>query len=165
MPKIGMVSSGTSSRMLASGLDLLLLSMGYVMTISQNIHMPSIINGRTISGNLLYSLTSKMQTQYNALANIAAFDQFNQRTHSKQLWHVLNDNLYMMRTTKTIHEEKEQNVYSIDTKSHLFVSTNGRLVHNCVIPNLDLINDAALNLIKEINDDYAKVLKKRKKIR
>lgn len=162
MPKIRMVSSGTSSEMLAAGLDLLLLSMGYVMTISQNIHIPSTIEGRTISGNLLYSLASKMQIQYNALADIAEFDQFNQRTHSKQLWHVLNDNLYMIRTTKTIHEEREQDVYSIDTKNHLFVSTSGRLVHNCVIPNLDLLKDDILNLIREINSDYAKFLSQKK---
>ena len=32
---------------------------------------------------------------------------------------------------------------------------------HCVIPNLDLINDDTLNLIKEINSDYAKILKKR----
>jgi len=35
---------------------------------------------------------------------------------------------------------------------------------HCVLPNLDLINDTTLNLIKEINSDYAKVLKKQKKI-
>lgn len=32
---------------------------------------------------------------------------------------------------------------------------------HCVIPNLDLMNDQTLNLIKEINSDYAKILKKR----
>ena len=32
---------------------------------------------------------------------------------------------------------------------------------HCIIPNLDLINDRTLNLIKEINSDYAKILKKR----
>jgi len=32
---------------------------------------------------------------------------------------------------------------------------------HCVIPNLDLIKDDTLNLIKEINSDYAKILKKR----
>ena len=32
---------------------------------------------------------------------------------------------------------------------------------HCVIPNLELINDDALNLIKDINADYAKILKKR----
>lgn len=34
---------------------------------------------------------------------------------------------------------------------------------HCVIPNLSLINDDALNLIQEINSDYAKSLAKRKK--
>jgi hypothetical protein len=33
---------------------------------------------------------------------------------------------------------------------------------HCVIPNLDLIKDDTLNLIKEINNDYAKILKRRK---
>ena len=33
---------------------------------------------------------------------------------------------------------------------------------HCVIPNLDLIKYNALNLIKEINSDYAKILKKQK---
>lgn len=32
---------------------------------------------------------------------------------------------------------------------------------HCVIPNLDLIKDDTLNLIKEINSDYAKILKRR----
>ncbi len=34
---------------------------------------------------------------------------------------------------------------------------------HCVIPNLDLISDKTLNLIKEINSDYAKILSKRRK--
>ena len=34
---------------------------------------------------------------------------------------------------------------------------------HCVIPNLDLIKHDTLNLIKEINSDYAKILKKRKR--
>ena len=33
---------------------------------------------------------------------------------------------------------------------------------HCVIPNLDLIDDDAIHLIKEINSDYAKVLNKRR---
>jgi len=36
---------------------------------------------------------------------------------------------------------------------------------HCVIPNLDLIDDKTLNLIKEINSDYGKLLKKRRKTR
>ncbi|MGI0058039.1 MAG: LAGLIDADG family homing endonuclease, partial [Nitrosarchaeum sp.] len=162
-PQIGMVQAGTASKMLAAGLDILLLSMGYVMTCGKSIHSPSIISGRTIKGGLLYTLVSKGQSQYNELADMGGFEQFNQRTHSKQLWHMLNETLYMIRTTKTVHEEREQDVYSLDTKNHLFVSTNGRLIHNCVIQNLDLMSDETLNLIKEINADYAKILKQRKK--
>jgi len=36
---------------------------------------------------------------------------------------------------------------------------------HCIIPNLDLIDDKTLNLIKEINSDYGKLLKKRRKSR
>ena len=35
---------------------------------------------------------------------------------------------------------------------------------HCIIPNLDLINDDKLNIIREINSDYAKILKKRRKL-
>jgi intein/homing endonuclease len=161
-PAIGMVQAGTSSRLLASGLDILLLSMGYVMTLTKGIHTPSVIEGRTIKGELLYSLVSKKETPYNNLASIAGFAESQiARNHSKNLWHIINDNLYMIRTTKTVHQESEQEVYSIDTKNHLFVTTGGRLIHNCVIPNLDLIKDNTLNLIKEINNDYAKILRSR----
>ena len=34
---------------------------------------------------------------------------------------------------------------------------------HCIIPNLDLISDKTLNLVKEINSDYAKILSKRRK--
>ena len=34
---------------------------------------------------------------------------------------------------------------------------------HCVIPNLALIKDDTINLINEINSDYAKILKKRQK--
>jgi hypothetical protein len=163
MPEIGMVQAGTASQSLIAGLDILLLSMGYVMTISNAVHPPSVIEGRTIKGGLLYSLVSKKETQYNALASIAGFTKSEiPRNHAKTLWHVANDNLYLIRTTKVVHEQSEQEVYSIDTNNHLFVSTGGRLIHNCVIPNLNLIKDDTLNLIKEINDDYAKILKRGK---
>ncbi len=36
---------------------------------------------------------------------------------------------------------------------------------HCIIPNLDLMDDKTLNLIKEINSDYGKLLKKRRKSR
>jgi hypothetical protein len=161
-PEIGMVQAGTSSKILAAGLDILLLSMGYVMTLTESIHCPSVIDGRTIKGGLLYSLVSKKETQYNSLASVAGFSESQiTRNHSKNLWHVINENLYMIRTTKTVHQESEQDVYSIDTKNHLFVSTGGRVIHNCVIPNLDLIKDDTLDLIRDINSDYAKILKKK----
>ncbi|MCV0373437.1 MAG: hypothetical protein K5793_07790 [Nitrosarchaeum sp.] len=165
VPKRGLVQAGTSSKLLASGLDILLLSLGYVMTMSQSIHSPSVIDGRTIQGGLLYSLVSKKETQYNGLASITGFPESEApRSHIKTLWHTLNDNLYMIKTTKTIHEEKDQQVYSIDTKNHLFVSTGGRLIHNCVIPNLSLINEEAFWQIDKINNLYARKVKDAKSI-
>lgn len=162
MPKVGLVQAASSSKLLIASLDILLLSMGYVMTMTQAIHSPSVIDGRIIKGGLLHSLISKKEIQYNGLATIADFSRSEISTsHTKNLWHVINENLYLIRTTKTIHEKSEQEVYSIDTKNHLFVSTGGRLIHNCVIPNLDLIKDDTLSLISEINKDYAKILKKR----
>lgn len=157
--KLGIIPT-PSSKLLVAGLDILLLSMGYVTTLNQAITPPSIVEGRTIKGRLLYSLVSKKETKYNDLA-IAGFSQSEIPNHPKALWHLTNENLYLIRTTKTIHEQSEQVVYSIDTKNHLFVSTWGRLIHNCVIPNLDLIKNETLNLINEINNDYAKILKKR----
>lgn len=164
-PEIGMVQAGTSSRILASGLDILLLSMGYVMTLIQGVHRPSMIDGRTVKGGMLYSLVSKKESQYNAISTISGFPISEvARSHSKNLWHMANDNLYMIHTTKVVHEELEQEVYSIDTEHHLFVSTGGRVVHNCVIPNLDLIHNQTLDLIKEINDVYASKVKDSKEI-
>lgn len=161
IPELGMVQAGTSSKLLIAGLDILLLSMGFVMTLTQRIHSPSLIEGRTIKGGLLYSLVSKKETQYNGLASIAGFTKSEiLRIHTKTLWHVANENLYLIRTTKTVHEQLEQEVYSIDTNNHLFVSTGGRLIHNCVIPNLDLIKNQTLDIIREINSEYSKILKK-----
>jgi len=164
-PEIGMVQAGTSSKLLAAGLDILLLSMGFVMTLSERIHSSSVIEGRTIKGGLLYSLISKKEIQYNKLASIAGFSGSQvPRNHSKNLWHIIHDNLYMIGTTKIVHQEAEQEVYSIDTKNHLFVSTGGRVIHNCVIPNLDLIHHQTLDLIKKLNDTYAKKVKNSKSI-
>jgi len=39
----------------------------------------------------------------------------------------------------------------------------GLIGGHCILPNLDLINDSTLKLIKEINADYYKILQKRKK--
>jgi hypothetical protein len=162
IPELGIIQVGTSSKLLAAGLDILLLSMGYVMTLSQGINSPSVIEGRTIKGGLLYSLVSKKETQYNGLASIAGFTKSEiPRSHTKTLWHVANENLYLIRTTKIVHEQSEQEVYSIDTNNHLFVSTGGRLIHNCVIPNLALINNETLNFIKTFNNKYMKKIGKK----
>lgn len=164
MPEHGMVQAGTSSKLLVAGLDILLLSMGYVMTLSQAIPPSSVIEGRT-KGGLLYSLVSKKETQYNGLASIAGFAKSEiPRNHTKTLWHIVNENLYLIRTTKTVQEQSEQEVYSIDTKNHLFVSTGGRLIHNCVIPNLSLIDDESLWQIDQINNMYAKKISDAKSI-
>ena len=164
MPAIGLVQAGTASRLLAAGLDILLLSIGYVMTLIENTHSPSIIERRT-KGGLLYSLVSKKEEQYNGLVLVSGFSESQiGRNHNKSIWHVVNDNLYMVRTTKTVHRETEQEVYSIDTKNHLFVSTGGRLIHNCVIPNLDLIHHETLNLVKELNKTYVRRVKNAKSI-
>ena len=37
----------------------------------------------------------------------------------------------------------------------------GYIGGHCIMPNLDLIKDDTLNLIKEINSDCAKIVKKR----
>ncbi|MEX2060467.1 MAG: hypothetical protein WD966_05365, partial [Nitrosopumilaceae archaeon] len=121
--------------------------------------------GRTISGKTMYALVSKKQTQYDKLASISGFAESQiQRQHSKNLWHMLNENLYMIKTTRIVHEEKTQDVYSIDTKNHLFVSTGGRLIHNCIIPNLSLINDESLWQIDKINNLYTQKVKDAKSI-
>lgn len=157
IPELGMVQAATVSKMLAAGLDLLLLSMGYVMTMISSINTPSVIEGQIVSGKTMYALTSKKQTQYNKIASISGFTESQiQRQHSKNLWHVLNENLYMIKTTRIVHEEKTQDVYSIDTKNHLFVSTGGRLIHNCVIPNLNLVEYDNLDIIKKINEMFEK---------
>lgn len=68
------------------------------------------------------------------------------------------------------HKVDYDEMWSFADEIHKFLGNRpkmfaGFIGGHCVIPNLDLINDAILNLIKEINDDYARVLKKQKKIR
>lgn len=57
-------------------------------------------------------------------------------------------------------------MWSFSDEIHKFLGNRpkmfpGFIGGHCVIPNLDLIKDGTLNLIKEINSDYAKILQKR----
>jgi hypothetical protein len=161
MHELGAIQVGTSSKLLAAGLDILLLSMGFVMTLSAGTNLYSVREARANKGCFL-RLVSKKDTQYKDPASVAEFTNSEIPTnHTKTLYRVVNDNLYLIQTTKIVHEQSEQLVYSIDTSKHLFVSSWGRLIHNCVIPNLDLVKDDTLNLIKEINSDYAKILQQK----
>lgn len=59
-------------------------------------------------------------------------------------------------------------MWSFTDEIHKFLGNRpkmfpGFIGGHCVIPNLDLIKDDTLNLIKEINSDYAKILKSKKK--
>lgn len=164
LPRAGAVQTGISSRLLAAGLDMLLLSIGFVNGLIPEIHCTKSSEYRKTNG-VLYSLMVEKETQHNMLASVTHLEESQiDGNYDKNLWYTINDNLYMIRTTKTLHQETEQEVYSVDTENHLFVSTWGRLIHNCVIPNLDLIDDKTIQLIKEINSDYAKILKKRQSI-
>ena len=65
------------------------------------------------------------------------------------------------------HKIDYDEMWSFSDEIHKFLGNRpkmfpGFIGGHCVIPNLSLINDNALNLIKEINVDYAKMLKKRK---
>ena len=57
-------------------------------------------------------------------------------------------------------------MWSFADEIHKYLGNRPKMVPgfiggHCVIPNLELIKDDILNLIKEINSDYAKILKKR----
>lgn len=58
-------------------------------------------------------------------------------------------------------------MWSFTNEIHKFLGNRpkmfpGFIGGHCILPNLDLINDNTLNLIKEINSDYARILKTRK---
>lgn len=58
-------------------------------------------------------------------------------------------------------------MWSFSDEIHKFLGNRpkmfpGFIGGHCVIPNLDLIKDDTLHLIQEINNDYAKILKKRR---
>ena len=64
------------------------------------------------------------------------------------------------------HKVNYDEMWSFADEIHKFLGNRpkmfpGFIGGHCIIPNLDLIKDDTLNLIKEINNDYAKILKKR----
>ncbi len=66
------------------------------------------------------------------------------------------------------HKVDYDEMWSFADEIHKFLKNRpkmfpGFIGGHCVIPNLDLIQNDSLNLIKEINSDYAKILRKRKK--
>ena len=65
------------------------------------------------------------------------------------------------------HKVDYDEMWSFADEIHKFLGNRpkmfpGFIGGHCVLPNLDLINDDTLNLIKEINSDYTKILKTRK---
>lgn len=65
------------------------------------------------------------------------------------------------------HNVNYDEMWSFADEIHKFLGNRpkmfpGFIGGHCVIPNLDLINNSTLNLIKNINSDYAKILKRRK---
>lgn len=64
------------------------------------------------------------------------------------------------------HKVNYDEMWSFADEIHKYLGNRpkmfpGFIGGHCVIPNLDLIKDDTLNLIKDINSDYAKILKKR----
>ena len=62
------------------------------------------------------------------------------------------------------HKVDYDEMWSFADEIHKFLGNRpkmfpGFIGGHCVIPNLELIKDDTLDLIKQINDDYAKVLK------
>jgi hypothetical protein len=65
------------------------------------------------------------------------------------------------------HNVNYDEMWSFADEIHKFLGNRpkmfpGFIGGHCVIPNLDLINNNTLNLIKDINSDYGKILKRRK---
>ena len=67
------------------------------------------------------------------------------------------------------HKVDYDEMWSFADEIHKFLGNRpkmfpGFIGGHCLIPNLDLIKDGTLDVIKEINSDYAKIIKKRQKI-
>lgn len=63
------------------------------------------------------------------------------------------------------HKVNYEEMWSFADEIHKFLGNRpkmfpGFIGGHCVIPNLDLMKDDTLNLIREINSDYAKILRK-----
>lgn len=65
------------------------------------------------------------------------------------------------------HNVDYEEMWSFSDEIHKFLGNRpkmfpGFIGGHCIIPNLDLMKDSTLNIIRDINADYAKILKKRK---
>ena len=129
----------TRNKILIAGLEILLLSVGYIRRSDNTIQAINTEN----------RATDGMPDQ--ALDGPAPGPQESAR---------MQEPLCMVKTSKVEHREESLTVYSIDTENHLFVSTGGRLVHNCVIPNLELADEESLFEIGRINRMFAEKNKK-----
>jgi hypothetical protein len=63
------------------------------------------------------------------------------------------------------HNVDHEEMWSFSDEIHKFLGNRpkmfpGFIGGHCVIPNLDLIDDDALGIIRTINSDYAKILKR-----
>jgi len=134
----GNVSAHSVSKRLVEGLSLLLSSVGYHMSHSLRPEFETVIEGRLVCGSESYGLQSKKSTNYNGLSTICGIGSHNEAQHAKNLWFE-KDNCVFLRTTKKVEEEISQLVYSIDTENGLFISTGGRVIHNCVMPNIKIL--------------------------
>ena len=136
---------GTGSPTLDAGLDMLLLSTGRITTL--NCVRNSTYRYLTGQGLLCETVRNLQgKSPHLALAESRAQGTIHQTP---------KECLYMLDTVQSASEDRTQMVYSIDTKSHLFVSTWGRLVHNCVIPNLEIVDEGQLYEIDSINNMFA----------
>ena len=67
------------------------------------------------------------------------------------------------------HKVNYDEMWSFADEIHKYLGNRpkmfpGFIGGHCVIPNLDLVDGDALKIIREINSDYAKILKKRRSL-